>query len=401
MPTTRALPAARSSMSHMVSRWMLPLLVSMCCSRTITSFSMQDPLRLRSASGPSILPAIIRTHRDHLPVTLFRLLRPVVASNLPYSLTLFLESPTASSESQNTDPVAVTNSNESSPRIKQRTRRRRTSRADETDLVESTEEVPLDESLDMNDMVGNGETATVRKDSASSSGVTAVAEDSLETLDVIASPSSDSVSSSLPPPPITLRREKIVEIHILDVQDLVNTGGSGSSRSAGVAASRISTVSSSSSSSSSRNVEAPATRTTTARDNSPASFTKNSDNDPLARLLADAREMKLQEKDEDNVEGTTTTGVISKVLSTIVTADFFVVLALFVWFLAGIFCSYILKVSMLCRADWNDAIPRVCVLGSPCTIFFSLSKTYDRTIPSRSRSTASFNPLSNQRWEFS
>ena len=34
---------------------------------------------------------------------------------------------------------------------------------------------------------------------------------------------------------------------------------------------------------------------------------------------------------------------IFDILSTIVTIDFFVVLALLAWFLAGIFCSYVLK----------------------------------------------------------
>jgi hypothetical protein len=343
MQTTRALPAVatktvRSTMSQMV-RWMLPLLVSMCC-RSITSFSIRvqpDPLRLQS--GPSSLHArssLIRTHRNHRTAesttALCRIERPA-ATTLPYSSTLFLESPTAasqSSESQNTDPVDVTSSDEMSPRIKQRTRRRRTSQANDSPF----------ESRDVNMIVDNGET-TLRTDSASSIGA-AVAGDSLETLDVLPPP----------PPPLELQREKIVEIPIVDVRDLVST--SGSSRSAGSAASRINTASSSSSSSS-RNVEAPATSTTS--DNSQGSVTQNSDNDPLARLLADAREMKLQENGEDTVEGT---GTISKVLSTIVTADFFVVLALFVWFLAGVFCSYILKVSM-CRAVTigNDTVPLV------------------------------------------
>jgi hypothetical protein len=35
--------------------------------------------------------------------------------------------------------------------------------------------------------------------------------------------------------------------------------------------------------------------------------------------------------------------IIFEVISTIVTVDFFLVLALLVWFLAGIFCSYVLK----------------------------------------------------------
>lgn len=70
--------------------------------------------------------------------------------------------------------------------------------------------------------------------------------------------------------------------------------------------------------------------------------------DSLKQLLADAREMR-----QDVAGGGEEDGSVSipdsfrNILSTIVTIDFFVVCALLVWFLAGIFASYVLK---------NDAV---------------------------------------------
>lgn len=68
--------------------------------------------------------------------------------------------------------------------------------------------------------------------------------------------------------------------------------------------------------------------TATTRDNS------------LEDLLADAR--KMREK-EDPDEGPSIPAAIKNVVSTIITIDFFVVCGLLAWFLAGIFCSYIIK----------------------------------------------------------
>lgn len=66
----------------------------------------------------------------------------------------------------------------------------------------------------------------------------------------------------------------------------------------------------------------------------------------LESLLADARRMRQSESEASEVgeeESTSIKATIKSVLSTIVTADFFVVCALLAWFLAGIFCSYVLK----------------------------------------------------------
>jgi len=74
--------------------------------------------------------------------------------------------------------------------------------------------------------------------------------------------------------------------------------------------------------------------------------------DSLERLLADAREMQAaaQNKDDDSNGSTSDSSVTATVrnaISTLVTVDFFVVCAFLVWFLAGVFCSTVLK---------NDAV---------------------------------------------
>lgn len=72
--------------------------------------------------------------------------------------------------------------------------------------------------------------------------------------------------------------------------------------------------------------------------------------DSLNQMLEDARIMTQEEKDANEAngilsdeDGTNVKQMIGSVLSNIVTADFFVVCAFLVWFVAGIFCSYILK----------------------------------------------------------
>ena len=65
--------------------------------------------------------------------------------------------------------------------------------------------------------------------------------------------------------------------------------------------------------------------------------------DPIDQLLADARRMRASSSAEGQTKTKGVKETIFEVISTIVTVDFFVVLALLVWFLAGIFCSYVLK----------------------------------------------------------
>lgn len=76
------------------------------------------------------------------------------------------------------------------------------------------------------------------------------------------------------------------------------------------------------------------------------SYTTNTDenkpSDSMKQLLADAREMR-QNDNEDGDSNVSIPDAVRNILSTIVTIDFFVVCALLVWFLAGIFGSYVLK----------------------------------------------------------
>jgi len=72
--------------------------------------------------------------------------------------------------------------------------------------------------------------------------------------------------------------------------------------------------------------------------------------DSIEQLLADARQMRRAKSsdDEGGVESSSSMkNTIFEVISTIVTVDFFVVVGLLVWFLAGIFCSSVLH---------NDAV---------------------------------------------
>jgi len=70
----------------------------------------------------------------------------------------------------------------------------------------------------------------------------------------------------------------------------------------------------------------------------------NTNDNSLEALLADAKRIreseasKSSESDEPSIPK-----AIKSAISTIVTVDFFVVCGLLAWFLAGIFCSYVLK----------------------------------------------------------
>ena len=73
--------------------------------------------------------------------------------------------------------------------------------------------------------------------------------------------------------------------------------------------------------------------------------------DSLEQLLADAKSFRVAEKEKDKEDkenedeegGISIPKSVSGAISTIVTIDFFVVIALLVWFLAGIFGQYVLK----------------------------------------------------------
>ena len=65
-------------------------------------------------------------------------------------------------------------------------------------------------------------------------------------------------------------------------------------------------------------------------------------NDSLETLLADAKRLRAAKGGSDK-KGSSIGDTLSNVVSTIVTTDFFVVCALLLWFLVGVFCSYVLK----------------------------------------------------------
>lgn len=84
------------------------------------------------------------------------------------------------------------------------------------------------------------------------------------------------------------------------------------------------------------------------KDNRPSSKvsvgTTSSSDSSLEALLADAKRIRESEVSKSTEsEEPSIPKAIKSVISTIVTVDFFVVCGLLAWFLAGIFCSYVLK----------------------------------------------------------
>lgn len=79
-----------------------------------------------------------------------------------------------------------------------------------------------------------------------------------------------------------------------------------------------------------------------------ATIDRRNDDDSLEQLLADARSMRASSPDGKSPsssaeEESSIKDKVFDAISTIVTIDFFVVIGLLVWFLAGIFCSAVLK----------------------------------------------------------
>ena len=74
----------------------------------------------------------------------------------------------------------------------------------------------------------------------------------------------------------------------------------------------------------------------------PAGRVGRQQDDSIEQLLADARSMRASSPEKEGEESSVLEKVL-EVVATIVTVDFFVVISLLLWFLAGIFCSYILK----------------------------------------------------------
>ena len=138
-----------------------------------------------------------------------------------------------------------------------------------------------------------------------------------------------STSTSTSIPESKARGDNPVRLQVRDVRTLVSGGGSSPLDNSGpVLDSRGSNSAAAASSSSSRESLSP---------------------DSLRMLLEDAKE--LQALESKSRGGAVSTGdgefslpdTLKSILSTLVTVDFFVVCAFLVWFLAGIFCSYVLK----------------------------------------------------------
>ena len=137
-------------------------------------------------------------------------------------------------------------------------------------------------------------------------------------------------------PDLKPRKESAVSMEVTDIRDLVSGGSSGSGRNSPASSEDLRTPKAS--------VSAAAQQASTSEANSAAAST--SLDDSLEQLLADAKKMKALEKTDENEVDSSEGGAMASVrnvISTIVTVDFFVVCAFLLWFLAGIFCSYILK----------------------------------------------------------
>jgi hypothetical protein len=139
--------------------------------------------------------------------------------------------------------------------------------------------------------------------------------------------------ASTPTPDRKPRDDGPVQLQVKDVRDLVGGG-----------APQTTTASSTSR-------ETPSTKfaaKTTNPVSTPLSQGGGLSDDSLKMLLEDAKEFQSLEPSSAVADGSEETDLsipdtFRNILSTIVTIDFFVVCAFLVWFLAGIFCSYILK----------------------------------------------------------
>lgn len=158
-------------------------------------------------------------------------------------------------------------------------------------------------------------------------------------------PPKESTQQQAPPVPLPKPRA-VVTLPVQDIRDLV-AGRSPSSSDSAVAPSS----SSSKSTTFARTTTGPTAPSSAARA-SPLGEVDGDDDidetDALQRLLRDARQMRDREglsgdnnRNKDD-EGFSIPKTAQSALSTLLTVDFFVVCAFLVWFLAGVFASYVL-----------------------------------------------------------
>ena len=74
----------------------------------------------------------------------------------------------------------------------------------------------------------------------------------------------------------------------------------------------------------------------------PQDDSEDGDGDDLKRLLADAKRLRGQSDEVESQEPGFGSS-LKEIFSTIVTIDFFVICGFLVWFIAGVFCSVVLK----------------------------------------------------------
>jgi cobalamin biosynthesis Mg chelatase CobN len=156
-------------------------------------------------------------------------------------------------------------------------------------------------------------------------------EDSSESK---SSQTQSSTSSEVKP-----REDDSVNMQVTDVRDLV--GGRSSSAASSSSSPKATSTSDASPTAASSASSSSSSQTASSND--------SSEQDSLERILQDAREMQALETKEAGSSYDEEGGELSvqesfrKILSTVVTVDFFVVCGFLLWFLLGIFCSYILK----------------------------------------------------------
>ncbi len=178
------------------------------------------------------------------------------------------------------------------------------------------------------------------------------------------------------------RDDKPVSMEIMDIRQAV--GGFSTPQPKGLASSSTtqpSTRTTGSSTSSSLSSSSSSTS---------ASSKSSSMNDSLQQLLEDAKQM--QQLEEPVEEESKVKAAIRNALSTLVTADFFVVCVFLLWFLVGIFSSSVLKDDTI-QIAFNSKCTWTCYLDRKQT------KTYI-LFGCKMKKQATFKPLCSLPWVY-
>eukprot|EP00977_Amphora_coffeiformis_P022193 scaffold10570_cov176-Amphora_coffeaeformis.AAC.43 len=148
-----------------------------------------------------------------------------------------------------------------------------------------------------------------------------------------------------PPQP---RPDAPVALAVTDIRNLVG-GGSGGGSTGAASTTATSTTNKSATSSTSSVATTTTTSTSTSSPVTASSLNSvapSTSNDALEQMLMDAKAMQGDDEVSSSSTGSDEPSIpkiISSVLGTIVTVDFFIVCGFLLWFLTGIFSSYVLK----------------------------------------------------------